>query len=156
MSLNMTLWGQTVAMAVFVWFCMRYIWPYVMNAIEERQTKIADGLAAAERGQEKLNDATREAETIVRDARTQATGILDQAHARANEIVAEGKAEGVRERARQLELARAEVEQEINRAREELRGEVSAIAVASAEKILRREIDPKAHEDILARLAAEL
>lgn len=156
MGLNWTLPGQTIAMAIFVWFCMRYIWPYLMNAIEERQTKIADGLAAAERGQQKLDDASREAEEIVRDARAQATTILDQAHARANEIVAEGKAEGVRERERQLELARAEVAQEINRAREELRGEVSAIAVASAEKILRREIDPKAHEDILARLAAEL
>ncbi len=156
MSINLTLWGQTIAMAVFVWFCMRFIWPYLMNAIEERQTKIADGLAAAEKGQQKLDDATREAEKIVQDARAQATTILDKAHARANEIVAEGKAEGVRERERQLELARAEVAQEINRAREELRGEVSAIAVASAEKILRREIDPKAHEDILSRLAAEL
>ncbi|HEX2138171.1 MAG TPA: F0F1 ATP synthase subunit B [Woeseiaceae bacterium] len=156
MSINLTLWGQTIAMAVFVWFTMRYIWPPIMNAIEERQTKIADGLAAAERGEQKLDEARREAEEIVRDARTQATGILDQAHARANEIVAEGKAEGARERERQLELARAEVEQEINRAREELRGEVSAIAVASAEKILRREIDPKAHDDILSRLAAEL
>jgi F-type H+-transporting ATPase subunit b len=156
MSLNLTLWGQTIAMAVFVWFTMRYIWPPIMNAIEERQTKIADGLAAAERGEQKLDEARREAEEIVRDARTQATGILDQAHARSNEIVADGKAEGVRERERQLELARAEVEQEINRAREELRGEVSAIAVASAEKILRREIDPKAHDDILSRLAAEL
>ncbi len=156
MSLNLTLWGQTIAMAVFVWFCMRFIWPYIMRAIEERQQKIADGLVAAERGQQKLDEATREAEEIVRDARAQATTILDQAHARASEIVAEGKAEGARERERQLELARAEVEQEINRAREELRGEVSAIAVASAEKILRREIDPQAHEDILAKLAAEL
>ncbi len=156
MSINLTLWGQTIAMAVFVWFCMRFIWPYIMKAIEERQTKIADGLAAAEKGQQKLDDATREAEKIVQGARAQATTILDQAHARANEIVAEGKAEGARERERQLELAHAEVEQEINRAREELRGEVSAIAVASAEKILRREIDRQAHEDILSRLAAEL
>lgn len=156
MSINLTLWGQTIAMAVFVWFCMRYIWPPIMNAIEERQTKIADGLAAAERGRQTLDDARREADEIVRDARAQATGILDQAHTRANEIIADGKAEGARERERQLELARAEVEQEINRAREELRGEVSAIAVASAEKILRREIDPRAHEDILSRLAAEL
>lgn len=156
MSMNLTLLGQTIAMIVFVWFCMRYIWPYITNAIEERQTRIADGLAAADRGQESLEEARREAETIVTDARSQATAILDQAHARANEIVAEGKAEGVRERERQLELARAEVEQEINRAREELRGEVSAIAVASAEKILRREIDPGAHEDILSKLAAEI
>jgi F-type H+-transporting ATPase subunit b len=141
---------------VFVWFCMKVIWPPIMNAIEERQTKIADGLAAAERGQQSLDQAKSESEKIIGDARKQATGILDQAHARANEIVAEGKAEGVKERERQLAAARAEVEQEVNRAREELRGQVSAIAVASAEKILRREIDSKAHEDILSRLAAEL
>jgi F-type H+-transporting ATPase subunit b len=152
----MTLLGQTIAMIVFVWFTMRFIWPPVMNAIEERQTKIADGLAAAERGQQSLDNAKEEAAGIVNDARKQASGILDQAHARANEIVAEGKAEGVRERERQLQAARAEIEQEANRAREELRGQVSAIAVASAEKILMREIDPKTHEDILTRLAAEL
>ncbi len=156
MDINMTLLGQSIAMLVFVWFCMKFIWPPIMNAIEERQTKIADGLAAAERGQRSLDDAKSEAEKIIGDARKQATGILDQAHARANEIVAEGKAEGVKERERQLIAARAEMEQEVNRAREELRGQVSAIAVASAEKILRREIDGKAHEDILTRLAAEL
>jgi F-type H+-transporting ATPase subunit b len=155
-DLNMTLLGQSIAMLVFVWFCMKFIWPPIMNAIEERQTKIADGLAAAERGQQSLDDAKSEAGKIVGDARKQASGILDQAHARANEIVAEGKAEGVKERERQLVAARAEMEQEVNRAREELRGQVSAIAVASAEKILRREIDGKAHEDILTRLAAEL
>jgi F-type H+-transporting ATPase subunit b len=156
MAINLTLLGQSIAMLVFVWFCMKYIWPPIVNAIEERQTRIADGLAAAERGQQSLDAARVEAETIIGEARKQATSILDQAHARANEIVAEGKAEGVKERERQLALAAAEVEQEINRAREELRGQVSAIAVASAEKILRREIDSKAHEDILARLAAEL
>jgi len=155
-DINMTLLGQSIAMLVFVWFCMKFIWPPVMNAIEERQTKIADGLAAAERGQQSLDNANAEAGDIVADARKQATGILDQAHARANEIVAEGKAEGVKERERQIAAAHAEVEQEVNRAREELRGQVSAIAVASAEKILMREIDPKAHEDILAKLAAEL
>lgn len=156
MDINMTLLGQTIAMIVFVWFCMKFIWPPIMNAIEERQTKIADGLAAAERGERNLADAKSEAEKIIGDARKQATGILDQAHARANEIVAEGKAEGAKERERQLAAARAEVEQEVNRAREELRGQVSAIAVASAEKILRREIDSKAHQDILGKLAAEL
>jgi F-type H+-transporting ATPase subunit b len=153
---NLTFWGQTIAMIVFVWFCMKFIWPPIMTAIEERQQQIADGLAAAERGQQSLDKAQAEAEEIVADARKQATSILDQAHARANEIVAEGKAEGVRERDRQLAAATAELEQETNRAREELRGQVSAIAVASAEKILRREIDPKAHEDILSKLAAEL
>ena len=156
MDFNLTFWGQTIAMLVFVWFCMKFIWPPIIKAIEERQTEIADGLAAAERGQQSLDRAKAEADEIVSDARKQATTILDQAHARANEIVAEGKADGVKERERQLAVASAEVEQETNRAREELRGQVSAIAVASAEKILRREIDATAHEDILSKLAAEL
>ena len=152
----MTLIGQSVAMLVFVWFCMKFIWPPIMNAIEERQTQIADGLAAAELGEQSLDKAKAEADDIVDEARKQATTILDQARTWANEIVAEGKADGVKERERQLAAATAEVEQEVNRAREELRGEVSAIAIASAEKILRREIDKKAHEDILSKLAAEL
>lgn len=156
MDINMTLIGQSIAMLVFVWFCMKFIWPPIMTAIEERQTEIADGLAAAARGQQSLDKAQAEAQEIVDDARKQATQIFDQAHARANEIIADGKAEGVRERERQLAAATAEVEQETNRAREELRGQVSAIAVASAEKILKREIDPQAHEDILSELAAEL
>jgi F-type H+-transporting ATPase subunit b len=152
----MTLIGQSIAMIVFVWFCMKFIWPPIMTAIEDRQKEIADGLAAAEKGQQSLDKAKAEADDIVADARKQATSILDQANARANEIVAEGKSEGVRERDRQLAAATSEVEQEMNRAREELRGQVSAIAVASAEKILQREIDQKAHEDILSKLAAEL
>ncbi len=156
MDINLTLIGQTIAMIVFVWFCMKFIWPPILNAIEERQEQIAEGLAAAEKGQDKLLQAQAEAEEIVADARKQATSILDQAHARANEIVAEGKSDGVRERERQLAAAKAEIEQEANKAREELRGQVSAIAIASAEKILRREIDDKAHEDILGKLAQEI
>lgn len=156
MDINMTLIGQTVAMMVFVWFCMKFIWPPIIEAIEERQAEIADGLAAAEKGQRSLDKAKAEADEIIGDARKQATIILDQANARANEIVAEGKSDGIKERDRQLAAATAEVEQETNRAREELRGQVSAIAVASAEKILQREIDEKAHEDILSNLAAEL
>ena len=156
MDINLTLIGQTIAMIVFVWFCMKYIWPPLLAAIEERQERIAEGLAAADKGQEKLEQASTEAERIVADARKQATGILDQAHARANEIIAEGKADGAKERDRQLAAAKAEIEQEMNRAREELRGEVSAIAIASAEKILKREIDASAHQDILGKLAQEL
>ena len=156
MDINLTLIGQTIAMIVFVWFCMKFIWPPIMTAIEERQKQIAEGLAAAEKGEENLAKARAEAGEIVADARQQATSILDQAHARANEIVAEGKSDGVRERERQLAAAKAEIEQETNKAREELRGQVSAIAIASAEKILKREIDDKAHEDILGKLAQEL
>ena len=152
----MTLIGQSIAMIIFVWFCMKFIWPPIMNAIEERQTQIADGLAAGERGQQSLEKAKAEAEDIVGDARKQATTIVDQAHAWANEITAQGKAEGVKERERQMAAALAELEQETNRAREELRGQVSAIAVATAEKILNREIDAKAHKKILCKLAAQL
>jgi F-type H+-transporting ATPase subunit b len=152
----MTLLGQSIAMLVFVWFCMKFIWPPLIAAIEERQEKIAEGLAAADKGQESLAKATAESEGIIDDARKQATSILDQASARANEIVAEGKSDGVKERERQLGAAKAEIEQEANRAREELRGQVSSIAIASAEKILEREIDSKQHEEILGKLAAEL
>jgi F-type H+-transporting ATPase subunit b len=155
-DINLTLIGQTIAMIVFVWFCMKFIWPPILDALEERQQQIEEGLAAADKSQEKLVQAQAEADEIVKDARQQATGILDQAHARANEIVAEGKADGVKERERQLAAAKAEIEQETNKAREELRGQVSAIAIASAEKILNREIDGKAHEDILGKLAQEL
>ncbi len=156
MDINATLIGQSIAMMVFVWFCMKYIWPPLLEAIEERQQKIADGLAAADKGQQALETAKAEADEIVSDARKQATGILDQAHARANEIVTDGKADGAKERDRQLAAAKTDIEQEANKAREELRGQVSAIAIASAEKILRREIDDKQHADILDKLAGEL
>ena len=152
----MTLIGQTIAMIVFVWFCMKFIWPPILDALEERQKQIEEGLAAADKSQEALEAAEAQAQEIIAEARQQATGILDQAHARANEIVAEGKDSGVKERERQLAAAKAEIEQETNKAREELRGQVSAIAIASAEKILNREIDGKAHEDILGKLAQEL
>jgi F-type H+-transporting ATPase subunit b len=155
-DINLTLLGQTIAMIVFVWFCVKFIWPPLLDAIEDRQRQIEDGLAAADRGEEKLVQAQAEAEEIIAEARQQATTILNQANGRANEIVADGKADGVKERERQLTAATAEIEQEANRAREELRGQVSAVAIAGAEKILNREIDAKTHEDILGKLAQEL
>ena len=156
MNLNATIIGQTVAMIIFVALCARYIWPHIIKALEERQRLIEEGLSAADKSQEALAAAEAKADEIVGEARQQATGILDQAHARANEIVADGKDAGVKERERQLVAAKAEIEQEANKAREELRGQVSAIAIASAEKILNREIDDKAHEDILGKLAQEI
>ena len=156
MDFNLTLIGQTIAMIVFVWFCMKYIWPPITEALEARQKEIADGLAAAEKGQESLASAEAEIQAEIKKAREEASAILDQAHQRANEIIAEGKEEGVRERDRQLAAARAEIEQETNKAREELRGQVSAIALASAEKILNREIDGSAHRELLDSLAREI
>jgi F-type H+-transporting ATPase subunit b len=153
---NLTLIGQSVAMLLFVWFCMKYVWPVITNAIEARQTEIANGLAAAEQGQSSLTNAKTEADKILAAARDQARGIVDQANSRASSIVEQGKNDGEAERKRQLEAARNEIEVEINRAREELRGQVAKIAVAGAEKVLAREIDANAHRDLLSRLASEL
>jgi F-type H+-transporting ATPase subunit b len=152
----MTLLGQSVAMLVFVWFCMKYIWPLLMNAIEQRQTEIADGLAAAEKGRASLTDAESEVAKALNEARQQAKSILDQAQSRANEIVDAAKGEGETERKRQLEGARAEIEVEINRARDELRGQVAAIAMAGAEQILSREINTDTHRELLDALADRL
>ncbi|HEX7235948.1 MAG TPA: F0F1 ATP synthase subunit B, partial [Gammaproteobacteria bacterium] len=148
--------GQIIAMAVFVWFCMKFVWPMVLGKIEERQTLIAEGLAAAEKGQSSLATAKVEVDKIVAAAREQARGIIDQANARANGIVEQGKADGEAARKAQVEAGRAEISVELNRAREELRGQVARIAVAGAEKVLGREIDANAHRDLLGKLASEL
>ena len=156
MDLNATIIGQSIAMIVFVWFCMKYIWPPLMDAIEERQTQIADGLAAGEEGKIKLDNANVESKKILDDARKQATSILDQANARANEIVADGKQDGQKEREQQLSRAKSDIEQETNKARDELRGQVSELAIASAEKILNREINKQDHADILDALVKKI
>jgi len=152
----MTLIGQVIAMAVFVWFCMKFVWPLLLGTIEQRQTEIAEGLAAAEKGQSSLATAKVEVDKIVAAAREQARGIIDQANVRATGIVEQGKADGEAARKAQIEAGRAELSVETNRAREELRGQVARIAVAGAEKVLGREIDANAHRDLLGKLASEL
>ena len=156
MDINLTLIGQSIAMIVFVWFCMKFVWPLLLGTIEQRQTEIAEGLAAAEKGQSSLATAKVEVDKIVAAARDQARGIIDQANTRAAGIVEQGKADGEAARKAQVEAGRAEIDVEINRAREELRGQVAKIAVAGAEKVLGREIDANAHRDLLGKLAAEL
>jgi F-type H+-transporting ATPase subunit b len=155
-DINLTLIGQIVAMAVFVWFCMKFVWPMLLGTIEQRQTEIANGLAAAEKGQSSLATAKVEVDKIIAAARDQARGIIDQANTRAVGIVEQGKADGEAARKAQVEAGRAEIGVELNRAREELRGQVAKIAVAGAEKVLGREIDANAHRDLLGKLAAEL
>ncbi len=156
MDINATIIGQSIAMIVFVWFCMKYIWPPLMEAIEERQTQIADGIAAGEQGIKKLDNANIESKKILDDARKQATTILDQANARATEIVSDGKQDGLKEREHQMSLAKNDIEQETNKARDELRDQVAALAIASAEKILGREVNKESHADILDDLARKL
>jgi F-type H+-transporting ATPase subunit b len=153
---NATLIGQTIAMIVFVWFCMKFIWPPVMAAIDTRQKEIADGLAAAERGQTSLVEAKHEADKIIASAREQARGIVDQANVRANSIIDEGRAEGAAQRQREISDGFAQIELERQRARDELRQQVASIAVAGAERILAREIDASAHRALLDQLAREL
>jgi len=155
-DINLTLIGQAIAMAVFVWFCMKYVWPFIVQAIEERQAHIADGLAAADKGARSLEEAQVRINAMIEDARAQARGILDQAQARGNGIIEEARAAADQERERIIQAAEAEVDQQVNRARDELRGQVAAIAVAGAEKILAREIDPGTHQDLLTRLAAQI
>lgn len=156
MDINATLLVQTLTMVVFVWFCMKFIWPMLMDLIVERQNFIAEGLAAAEKGARSLEVAEVEKDKLLDDARGQAREIVDQANQRANSIVEEARKTADQEGERILAAARAEVEQEVNRAREELRSQVASIAVAGAEKIIAREIDTSTHRDLLDKLAAEI
>jgi len=153
---NLTLIGQTIAMIVFVWFCMRYVWPPILAIIEERQQQIADGLVAADKGARSLEEAQAKAAGIVDSARSQAQQIIEQANSRAGSIIDEARSTATQEKERILESAHDEVVQERNRVRDQLRSEVAAIAVAGAEKILTREIDAAAHRDLLDKLAAEI
>ncbi len=156
MNINLTLIGQTIGFAIFVWFCMKYVWPPLAQALHDRQKKIAEGLAAAERGEHEEELARQRAEESVREAREQAAEIVDQAQRRGNEIVEEAKETARSEGERIKSQAQAELDQEITRAREHLRGQVVAIAVAGAERVLHSEVDDKAHAKVLDDLVANL
>lgn len=156
MNINATLIGQLIAFAIFVAFCMKYVWPPIMQALEERKKKIADGLAAAERGRHEQELAEKRAQQVIHEAKDQASEIVSQAQRRGNEIVDEAKGTARTEGERILSSARAEIEQEANRARDELRAQVAAVALAGAGKILNREIDDKAHTDLLDELVSQI
>jgi len=155
-SINVTLFVQMLVFGLLVWFTMTFVWPLMRQAMEEREQKISDGLAAAEKGQSDLKQAAAEAEKLIAEAREQAREIVTKASSRATDIVDEARSDGEVEKRKRLESAQSELEVEINRARDELRRQVGAIAVAGAEKVLAREIDGDAHRDLLDRLAAEL
>ncbi|MBI2381837.1 MAG: F0F1 ATP synthase subunit B [Gammaproteobacteria bacterium] len=156
MNPNMTLLAQAISFAIFVVFTMKFVWPPLIKAIEERQKKIADGLAASERGQHDLDLAKKEAGNILKDAKHQAAEILEHANKRGVAMVEEAKAEAKVEADRVKAGALAELEQEVNRAKEALRGQVASLAVAGAEKILARNIDASAQADLVEKLVAEL
>ena len=142
--------------AVVVLFSMKFIWPMIMEAIEERNKSISDGLAAAEKGQKKLNEAETEVNTLIKEAKQQASTILDQANTRASGIVESAKSEGTLEREKIISTAHDEAQQELAKLRESLRKEVAGLAISGAEKILTREINTADHKEMLDKLADKL
>ncbi len=156
MDIHLTLVAQAIAFAVLIWVTVQYVWPPLLKAIETRQKEIADGLAAASKGRNALEVAAKKSEGTLNEAKQRATEIIAQAEKRASEIVKAGKGTAKVEGDRIIAGAKAEIDQEVNRAKEGLRQQVSALAIAGAEKILRREIDAKAHAAMLTTIANEL
>ena len=156
MNINMTLIGQSITFAIFVWFCMKFVWPPIVAALEARKKQIADGLAAADRGKHELELAAKRASETLHDAKIKASEIISQAEKRAGQIVEESKNAAKDEGERMITAAKAEIEQESHRAREALRGEVAALVVAGAGKVLRREVNAQAHADLLEAIKNEL
>ena len=156
MDINMTILGQTLAFVLFVLFCMKFVWPPLMAAIEKRQKEIADGLSSAERAKKDLDLAQNKAMEQIKEAKQQAAEIIEQANKRRAQIIDEANQDAMGEREKILKQAQTEIEAERNRAKEELRKHVALLAVAGAEKILERQIDKAANSDLVDKLVAEL
>lgn len=156
MNINATLLGQTIMFAMFVWFCMKFVWPPIVAALDARKKQIADGLAAGERGKHDLELAAKRSAELLREAKEKAADIIALGDRRASEIIEEAKAQAQAESARILATAKIEIDQEVFRAKEQLRTQVTSVALAGASKILRREIDPKVHNDLLEKLLKEI
>nr|WP_298411480.1 F0F1 ATP synthase subunit B [uncultured Halomonas sp.] len=156
MNINLTLIGQMIAFAIFVWFCTKYVWPPISNALHERQKKIADGLDAASRANRDLELAQERADETLRESKGQAAEILEQAHKRSNQMIEEARDTARQEGERMIANAQSEIEQEINRAKEELRAQVARLAIEGAERILESSIDEKKHRELVDKLATEL
>ncbi len=156
MNINLTLFAQAITFAAFIWFTVKFVWPPLLRAIESRQKTIAEGLAAAEQGKKSLEVSNKQAEETVRHSRDRAAEILAQAEKRAAELIEEAKLAAKEESGREKAAAKAEIDQEVARAREQLRDQVAMLAVAGAEKILRREVDAKAHAELLGSIKGQL
>ena len=156
MDINATLFGQAIWFAVFIWITMKFVWPPLQKAMQARQKQIADGLAAAERGKHDLELAAKRSADVIREAKDRSNDIVGQAEKRAQQIVEEAKEAAKVEAARIVAGAKADIDQEVMRAKEHLRERVAELAVAGAGKILRREVDSKAHGELLGQLRQEL
>jgi F-type H+-transporting ATPase subunit b len=155
-GINVTLLGQMGTFLVFIWFTMKFVWPPIVQALNERRARIADGLAAADRGQKALENADTQVAERLREARQQASQIIEQAERRGAELVEEAKENAQAAGERMLAKARAELELDASRAREALRGEVAAIALSGARQLLEKEVDAATHRELLDRLAGQL
>ena len=156
MSINATLIAQMITFGILIWFTMKYIWPHLMTAMDERARRISEGLSAAEKARKDLADADARVADEIRKARTEAAAIIDKAHQQAGQIVEKAKQDAIVEATRQKATAAADIESMAHRAREELRSQVASLAVSGAEKILKREIDANAHKALLDQLVAEM
>ena len=156
MNINLTLIAEAIVFVAFIWFCKRYVWSPIITALHDRKSQIADGLAAAERGQQEHELAEKRAVETLKEAKEQASEIIAKAEKRASDIVDESKNDARAEGERLLAAAKAEIEQEMQRAKETLRADLSAIVVSGAEKILEREVDAAAHDDMIKKLAAQI
>jgi F-type H+-transporting ATPase subunit b len=156
MNINFTLIAQAITFAIFIWFTVKFVWPPLLNAIEKRQKEIADGLAAANEGKMSLEVASKKNAEALEQTKQKSSEILGQAEKRASQIIDDAKVTANTEAERIKSSAQSEIEQEINRAKEDLRGQISNLAIAGAEKILEKEIDKKAHADMLTKLAKDL
>ena len=156
MNLNLTILGQSISFFIFVWFCMKYVWPPIIEALTTREARIAGGLAAAEKAQRDLEDAAAKSADLLQEGREKAQDYVTQAKKRGDDLIEEAKGQAREEAARIVTTARAQIEQERNAVREELRAQVAVLAVRGAEQILLREVDAGAHGDALNKLAAEL
>lgn len=156
MDINATLLGQALVFGILIWFSWKFIWPPLVKAVDDRQKKIAEGLAAAERGQTELQSAHGESQKVLEAAREQAKRIVDQAHKREVEIVEEARGLAVEEGKRIIDASRQDAQQEKARARDELRRDVATLAVAGASRLLQREIDAQAHADLIEQLARDI
>jgi len=156
MNINLTLVLQMIAFGLFVWFCMKYVWPPIVNALQQRKEKIAEGLAAAERGQREQELGEQRALAVMKEAKSEGAEIVNQAQRRAAEIVDQAKQDARVEGERLVAASQAEIEQEVNRAREELREQVGQLAMRAAEKILEKEINAAAHKSLVDSFAKQL
>lgn len=156
MNINATILGQMISFAIFVWFCMKFVWPPIITAMRERQEKIASGLQDADQAQKDLELAKEKAADTLREAKQQAASLIEQANKRAAQLVEEAKDQARAEGERLKDAAQAEIDQELNRAKESLRAQVATLSIAGAEKILSSSVDQNAHNAMLEQLASEL